>query len=124
VLILADTNIWITHFREKSGNPLLMEMLEFDFVACHEVVIGELATGSLARRSRTIADLRLLPALAPSTFDETLFLIEERALFGKGLQWNDLQLLCAVVANGNSTLWTHDQRLHDAALDFGVAYLP
>jgi len=124
MLILADTNIWIGHFRNRTGDPLLMEMLEFDFLACHEVVVGELATGSLANRSQTIADLRLLPAIAPSSFDETLYLIEERVLFGKGLQWNDLQLLSAVVASGNSTLWTNDQRLREAALEFGVAYVP
>jgi len=122
--ILADTNIWIGHFRLHSGDPILCELLEFDFLACHEIVIGELATGGLPRRLRTIADLRLLPALPSSSFDETLYFLEERSLFGQGLQWNDLQLLSSVVANGETALWTNDKPLHEAAVDAGVAYVP
>jgi len=121
MVILADTNIWIGHFRY--GDERLVGLLTHNLLACHPIIIGELATGNLkAPRAQTIEDFGLLPVVRPASFDETLHLLEERTLYGKGLQWNDISILAAVVAAGDTLLWTNDRRLDEAATECGVAY--
>ena len=44
-MILADTNVWIKHFRESDTE--LVAQLNIGFVACHPFIIGELACGNL-----------------------------------------------------------------------------
>lgn len=48
-MILADTNVWIKHFRESDSE--LIEHLNIGFVACHPFIIGELACGNLGNRA-------------------------------------------------------------------------
>jgi len=36
-LILADTSIWVTHFRE--GQKDLIDLLEQDLIACHPYIV-------------------------------------------------------------------------------------
>lgn len=118
--ILADTNVWIDFFR--TGDALLSEILEQDFLACHEVVIGELASGNLPDRKQTIKDLQLLHCVPNSAFEETLGFIEARRLFGLGLQWNDLVILSSALAEGELLLWTRDRRLAEVAADMGIGF--
>ena len=47
-MILADTSIWIDHFRESDAE--LRRIIEEDALLCHPFVIGELALGSLPAR--------------------------------------------------------------------------
>src|SRR6202040_2675686 len=58
-MILADTSVWMQFFR--AGDSELETLLEEGRIAMHDFVLGELACGNLRDRSRTIADLRLLP---------------------------------------------------------------
>jgi predicted nucleic acid-binding protein len=120
--VLADTNIWCDHFRHR--NSLLVEMLHYDFLVIHEVVIGELAVGGLTHRKQTMIDLREIPRLPLASFSETLHLIEERSLWGKGVQWNDFLLLASVILAGDSKLFTNDHRLQKLARELGVSYDP
>jgi predicted nucleic acid-binding protein len=82
-MILADTSVWIQFFR--AGDSELQTLLEGGRVAMHDFVLGELACGNLRDRSRTIADLRLLPRIAAATTGETLALIANHRLYGRGL---------------------------------------
>lgn len=122
MVILADTNIWCRYFRE--GQETLTKLIEYDFLAIHPVVIGELSVGCLPDRERTLKDLHAFHQVRPTSFQETSHLIEKNQLWGKGLQWNDLAILASVVASDNVQLWTEDKRLAEAAGKFSVRYEP
>ena len=49
-MILADTSVWIDHFRV--GNVRLSDLLNEGAVFCHPFVIGELACGHLWNATR------------------------------------------------------------------------
>ncbi len=51
-MILADSSIWIDHFR--TANILLSDLLERGMVLCHPCIVGELALGNLQERSAVI----------------------------------------------------------------------
>ena len=119
--ILADTNVWCDHFRV--GNPTLVGLLEYDFLVMSQVVIGELSVSTLARREKTLIDLQNLPSLPVPSFHDTLHLIEKRKLWGRGVQWNDFQILAAVLLAGDCLLFTGDKRLATVARELGVGYV-
>ena len=54
-VILADTSIWIDHFRHSDAE--LRRIIEEDMLLCHPFVIGELALGSLRDRATVLAFL-------------------------------------------------------------------
>jgi predicted nucleic acid-binding protein len=60
-LILADTSIWIDHFR--SGNRELRKRLDQGQIVTHPFIVAGLALVSLRERIRTLALLDLLPQL-------------------------------------------------------------
>jgi predicted nucleic acid-binding protein len=118
-MILADTSVWVQHFRR--GVPDFATALQNGQVSIHPVVIGELASGNLARRTQTLAALRSLPRTKSGTTEECLDFIETHTLHGRGIGWNDLQLLVAARLSGHP-LWSLDTRLTAAAVELGVAY--
>lgn len=120
MVVLADTNIWCRYFRE--GQSTLSSLIEYDFLAIHPLVIGELSVGNLPNRQQTITDLNALHPVQPASFSEIHHLIEKNQLWGKGLQWNDVAILASVVASENVLLWTEDKRLAEAAGQFHVKY--
>ncbi len=119
-MILADTSIWVQHFRR--GVPEFAAVLKDGLILIHPIVIGELATGNLAKRKQTLAALRSLPRATVCTAEECLDFIEAHALYGRGIGWNDLQLLAAARLS-NSPLWSLDARLAAAAIELGVGYV-
>jgi predicted nucleic acid-binding protein len=120
-MVLADTNIWIDFLRGKDQN--LGQILWRGDVVTHWIVIGELATGTLPDRPQMLADLRSMEQVPPATERESLALIENQKLFGKGLGWSDIQLLAACLIH-HVPLWTHDKRLADQAKRLGCAWKP
>ncbi len=118
--VLADTNIWCRYFRQ--GEETLSSLIEYDFLAIHPLVIGELSVGNLPSRKQTLVALHAFHPVRAASFEETHHLIEQHKLWGKGLQWNDLSILASVLASDDVLLWTEDKRLAEAALDFGVQY--
>lgn len=48
-MILIDTSVWVDHLR--TGEPLLVELLNTGQVLAHPFVIGELACGNLKNRT-------------------------------------------------------------------------
>lgn len=118
-MILADTSLWVQHFR--LGVPAFAEALQRGEIATHPVVIGELATGNLAKRRETLASLRSLPRTKVGTPDECLDFVENHRLYGRGIGWNESQLLVAARLSGHP-LWSLDTRLASAADELGVAF--
>jgi hypothetical protein len=55
------------------------------------------------------------------TADESLALLEAERLYGRGLGWNDVQLLASARVS-RAPLWTLDRILADAAHKLGVAF--
>ncbi len=49
-LVLADTSVWIAHFR--LANPLLQSLLATDRILCHPLIVIELACGTPPARGR------------------------------------------------------------------------
>jgi predicted nucleic acid-binding protein len=111
-MILVDTSVWVDHLRK--GNDALRERLLKDEVACHPMVIGELACGNLKHRKELLALLHALPAVERVSDDEILFFIEQHRLSGRGLGLVDIHLL-ASCAISQTSLWTLDGRLQQAA---------
>ena len=60
-MILVDTSVWVDHLR--NGHDGLSELLLQDEVACHPMVIGELACGILDTATADLYPLSLLAAL-------------------------------------------------------------
>ncbi len=111
-MVLADTSLWIEWFRV--GCKELQDLLMRNEVGTHWIVIGELATGNLPKRASTLTDLQALYRFSPATEAESLVLIESKHLYGKGIGWNDAQLLASALIHG-APLWTRDKRLRDIA---------
>ena len=120
-MILVDTSIWIDHLR--SGSPVLAALLQNEVVFTHDFVIGELACGNLRNRAEVLSLLQSLPRLSAATEDETLFLIEQQQLMGRGIGYIDAHLLAAAVIR-DIPIWTKDKRLMAIAEEKGWAYAP
>ena len=117
--ILVDTCVWIDHFRQR--NPLLAAMLEDGEVWCHPIIVGELSMGSLKNRQQTLIDLAKLNRPPIASFSETHRMVEARRLWGRGIQWNDANILASSVLGG-VPLWTLDLRLKTIAEEMGVSF--
>jgi predicted nucleic acid-binding protein len=116
-VILADTSVWVDHFRK--GNRRFAALLENTEILGHPFVLGELALGNLRRRSEILDLLSALPQAPRAENEEVLQFVEQRSLAGSGLGWVDVHLLCAS-ALGGSRLWTLDRRLAAAASRLGL----
>ena len=111
-MILADTSVWIAHFRH--GSAELKRALEAGEVLCHSHVVGELACGNLRNRENILEFLRALPAATIATDDEVLACIERKRLYGTGLGYIDVHLLASAMLTP-TRLWTLDAALgHEA----------
>ena len=59
-MILADTSLWVELFR-RGGPRMFTESVRSRRILMHPAVLGELATGNLRERPRTLAMLGSLP---------------------------------------------------------------
>ena len=118
-MILVDTSIWIDHLRR--GDVRLAGLLERDSVASHELVIGEIACGSLRKRKEVLGSLSLLPRCEAASHDEVLFFIDRHKLMGRGIGYIDACLLASATLT-SARLWTRDKRLADIAENLGCGY--
>ena len=120
-LVLADTSVWIAHFRKP--NPALQTMLSADQVLCHPMVLIEIACGTPpAPRERTLSDLRQLRSANVASTDETLALIEREQLQDSGCGAIDLLLLGSVLLTSDVVLWTLDKDLRALAARFNILF--
>jgi predicted nucleic acid-binding protein len=122
-LILADTSVWIDHFR--SGNKKLGEILSDGQLVIHPWIVAELALGSLRDRSTMLKMLDHLPRVRVAQISELRLVIEARHLYGLGIGFTDAHLIAAVFLNPPALLWTKDRRLRQVAENLGIhARLP
>jgi predicted nucleic acid-binding protein len=115
-LILADTSVWIDHFR--SGNKELLRHLNQGQIVIHPSVTAELALGSLKDRARTLALLDLLPHVQVAQLTEIRSLIDARRIYGIGL--TDAHLIASVLVSPPTLLWTKDKPLRKVAESLGI----
>lgn len=120
--VLADTSVWINHFRNNSA--ALVELLTLDQVRMHPMVLGELACGTPPSRTQTLADLERLQQMQQASLREVLIFIEKERLFGLGCGLVDITLLASTLMTPGAQLWTLDKRLGNLARQFAVAYQP
>jgi hypothetical protein len=107
-MTLVDTSVWIDHFRK--GNSRLRQLLEDGEVAIHPMILGELACGSLPKRTETLRLLGHLPGIPPAPDHLVLQSLESRRLWGRGIGWIDAHLITASLLT-SVPLWTLDRRL-------------
>ncbi|MBC8413695.1 MAG: PIN domain-containing protein [Nitrospira sp.] len=118
-MILVDTSIWISHFRDTNSH--LTGLLLNELVACHPFVIGELACGSMKNLKEIISLLEALPQAIAAEHDEILAFIELKKLVGIGIGLIDIHLLASSLLS-NTPLWTTDKRLQAAAEKLNTFY--
>jgi len=120
-LVLADTSVWIAHFRKS--DQALRALLSADQVLCHPMVLIEIACGTPpAPRERTLSDLRQLRSATVASTDETLALIEREQLQDSGCGAIDLLLLGSVLLTSDAVLWTLDKHLRTLAARFDMLF--
>ena len=117
-MIVADTSVWIDHFR--SGSSDLQSALNRGEILIHPWIVAELALGSLRDRTKTLALLDLLPEVRVATMTEVRHLIEIRRLYNLGIGLTESHLLASVFLHPPTLLWTRDKQLRRAAEGFGV----
>ena len=118
-MILADTSIWIDHF--KVPNLLVSRAIVDERLYVHEFVVGELALGSLRQRPKTLYYLSTFADAPVADHIQVLDLIERVPLYSRGLGYIDAHLLASCMLAGNCKLLTRDRRLREAAERLGVA---
>ncbi len=111
--VLADTSIWIDHFRRREAK--LAEFLDRGDVVMHPFVVGELLLGHVPRIAEMIDDLCRLPKAIVAGTDEVLEFISRKKLPGSGIGYVDAHLLAAAALTPEAALWTRDKRLLAAA---------
>lgn len=110
--MLVDTSVWVDHFRQSDA--ALGALLIREEVECHPFIIGELACGSLHRRSEVLSLLQALPHVPVGGQSEVLAFVERHRLMARGIGWIDAHLLASASLAG-SLLWTRDRRLSEIA---------
>jgi predicted nucleic acid-binding protein len=117
-LILADTSVWIDHFRSESAE--MRKHLDHGNIVVHPFIVAELALGSLKERTQTLALLDLLPQVRMAHMSEVRLMIESRRLYSLGIGLTDAHLIASVFINSPTFLWTRDKRLRKAAEGLGI----
>ena len=118
-MILADTTIWIDHFR--SHNLEMRNQLENTNIAIHPYIIAELALGSLRDRAGTLAWLDFLPRVHVAQIGEVRAMTEVRHLYSRGIGLIDAHLIASCLIDPPTLLWTNDKRLSEIAEALGIA---
>ncbi len=118
-MILVDTSIWVAHFRKR--NLRLENLLSYEFVYCHSLIIGELACGYMPDRDEILAHLSELPKLSTINDHDLLYFIEKHQFMGKGLGVVDVHLLASSFMGG-LPIWTEDKPMKVAAHQLGLLY--
>jgi hypothetical protein len=118
-MILADTTIWVDHFR--SANDKLRELLEDERIAMHPFIVAELALGSLKQRRVQLEALDDMPAVPVAQLREVRQMIETRSLYSRGIGLTDAHLIASCLIHPPTRLWTNNKRLAEIAETLGIA---
>jgi predicted nucleic acid-binding protein len=118
-VILADTTIWIGHFRSETEE--MLSQLNKRTIAMHPYIVAELALGSLRDRVRTLAWLDSLPRVRIAQTVEVRKMIEMRSLYSRGIGLIDAHLIASCLIHPPTLLWTKDRQLSKVAEALGIA---
>jgi predicted nucleic acid-binding protein len=118
-MVLVDTSVWVAHFRD--GNGELATLLHDGRVACHPLIVGELACGNLKDRAVILSFLQLLPMSVEAEHEEVLSMIENNRLMGKGIGYADAHLIASALLAG-IPIWTLDNKLAQVADSLHIKY--
>ncbi len=122
-MILADTSVWIDHFR--ASDKELLRLLNKGLILTHPCIIAELALGSMKERTKVLALLDLLPHVQVARLSEIRTLVEARRLYGLGIGLTDAHLIASVLLSPPTLLWTKDKQLRRVAESLDIhASLP
>ena len=117
-MILADTSVWVDHFRKRDG--ALYQQLQQNAISIHPYVVAELVLGGLPERQKTIASLDLLPMVKVAQMSEVRRMIEAHSLFQRGIGLVDAHLIASTFITPHTVLWSRDKRLRDIAETLGL----
>jgi predicted nucleic acid-binding protein len=118
-MILADTTVWVDHFR--AANDKLRERLEDERIAVHPFIVAELAMGSLKQRTVQLKALDDLPAVPVARLDEVRRMIEAHCLYCRGIGLIDAHLIASCLIHPPTLLWTMDKNLSKVAEGLGIS---
>ncbi|MGA3264786.1 MAG: PIN domain-containing protein [Terracidiphilus sp.] len=118
-MILADTTIWVDHFR--APNDELRNLLGNEEIVMHPFIVAELALGSLGQRTVKLKALDDLPAVQVARIEEVRMMIEAHSLHSRGIGLIDAHLIASCLIHPSTLLWTYDKRLSDVAEALGIA---
>jgi predicted nucleic acid-binding protein len=119
--ILADTSIWVAHFRRP--DTTLQSLLRNDQVVCHPLIVIEIACGTPpAPRERTLTHLKNLRQPVIASPDEILELVEQKRIAESGCGAVDSALLASALLTPGLRLWTADRPLAVLAQRLGVEF--
>jgi predicted nucleic acid-binding protein len=118
-MILADTTIWVDHFR--ASNDKLRELLDNERIAMHPFIVAELALGSLKQRKVQLKALDDLPAVPVAHLDEVRRMVEAHCLYCRGIGLIDAHLIASCLIQPPTLLWTMDKSLSRVAEALGIS---
>jgi predicted nucleic acid-binding protein len=110
--VLVDTSAWISHFRDPDA--VIMKAILDDSLWTSDLIIAELALGSIPNRTQFLSDLSgffKAPVSEPTILHA---FIDKQKLAATGIGYVDAQLLLSANSCG-AFLWTHDKRLRAQA---------
>jgi predicted nucleic acid-binding protein len=118
-VVLVDTSIWVSHL--NVGDAHLKVLLEQGKVACHPLIVSELACGNIRNRAEVLSLLRALPMASMAEHGEVLHFIDGHSLMGIGLGFIDVHLLASALLS-SVPLWTADKPLIAASAELNISY--
>jgi predicted nucleic acid-binding protein len=121
-VILADTSIWVDHFR--ASNHQMQSLLNRGKVAMHPCVVAEIALGSLKDRQQKLAAMDSLRKVKVAQMREVRHMIEAHTLYSKGIGLTDAHLIASCLLTPGTQLWTRDVAMMKAAAGFGILANP
>jgi predicted nucleic acid-binding protein len=119
-MIIADTSVWVEHFR-RNQTPL-QALLSTEVILMHPFVFGELLLHGLPKQGGLATSLlNLDPAPVASPAEAAAF-INWAKLMGTGIGYVDAHLIVSAKMLANSRILTSDRNLHAQAARLGIAY--
>lgn len=117
-MILADTSVWVDHFRKR--DPELYRQLQRNNISIHPFIVTELGLGNLPSRQKTIDYLDQLPTARIAQMSEVRGMIEVHRLFQRGIGFVDAHLIASTLITPHTSLWSRDKRLRELAGMLGI----
>jgi predicted nucleic acid-binding protein len=117
-VILADTSVWVDHFRNR--DPEMEKYLTRGQILMHPFIVAELSLGSLRNRQGTLGAMESLLEVKVAALSEVRHMIEAHALYSKGIGLTDAHFIASCLITPGTQLWTRDTAMKKVAAVLGV----